>query len=272
MSSAIDRLAMVMEQLRDPQTGCPWDREQDFMTLAPYTLEEAYEVVEAIEGGQPKLLTEELGDLLFQIAFHAQLGKEQGLFDLDSIATTVTDKMIERHPHVFGERKAHSAADVLRNWEADKATKREQAAKANKKMVSALDGVSSALPATTRAIKLQNRAARVGFDWTNAREILAKIREEADELEAEMNIKNNQDALEDECGDLFFALINLARRLKVDPESALRRTNRKFERRFQAVEIRLSEQGRQIEEASLDEMENLWNAIKSDEKKMKTGS
>lgn len=269
MSASLDRLVTVMARLRDPQKGCPWDLEQNFSTIAPYTLEETYEVVEAIESNNPKAISEELGDLLFQVVFHAQMGRELGIFDLDSIATAVADKMVERHPHVFGERDAKTASDVLSNWETDKAKKREATAKLENRSLSALDGVSTALPATTRAIKLQNRAARVGFDWAEARDILAKIREEADELEAEMKIEKNQDSLEDECGDLFFALINLARRLKVDPETALRRTNRKFERRFRAIETKLESQGRHISQSSLDEMEQLWTEIKQEEKRVK---
>ena len=269
MSSSLDRLVKVMERLRDPEKGCPWDLEQNFSTIAPYTLEETYEVVEAIEQNDPKAIAEELGDLLFQVVFHAQIGREAKLFDFDSIANAVADKMIERHPHVFSDRNAHTAEAVLTNWESDKAAKREAKAKAENRSISALDGVSTALPATTRAVKLQNRAARVGFDWVDARDILAKIREEASELEAEMDVPNNKDALEDECGDLFFALINLARRLEVDPETALRRTNRKFERRFSAVEAHLAAEGRTLSQSSLDEMERLWVVIKEKEKQLK---
>ena len=215
-----------MARLRDPNGGCPWDLEQDFKSIAPHTLEETYEVVEAIEQGKPAAMKDELGDLLFQIIFYAQMGREAGLFDLDQIANHAADKMIERHPHVFGDRDANTAQAVLSNWENDKAKKREAAA--DGKPVSALDGVSTALPASTRAVKLQNRAARVGFDWPEARDIIAKIREEIAEMEAEMDTSDNHDAIEDEFGDVFFAVINLARRLKVDPETALRRTNRKF--------------------------------------------
>jgi nucleoside triphosphate diphosphatase len=271
MSAALDRLVQVMARLRDPKTGCPWDLEQNFKTIAPYTLEETYEVVEAIEHNDPQAMKDELGDLLFQIVFHAQLGHEGGLFDLDQIASHVADKMIERHPHVFGDRDAKTAEKVLTNWETDKAAKREAAAKAENRTPSALDGVTTALPAATRALKLQNRAARVGFDWTDARDILAKIKEEIGELEVEMKAKENKDAVEDEFGDLFFALINLARRLEVDPETALRRTNRKFERRFREIETRLAAQNRKMAEASLDEMEKIWCEVKAREKKAKAG-
>ena len=283
----IARLVEVMRRLRDPKTGCPWDLEQDFKSIAKHTLEETYEVIEAIEQGDPKAIKEELGDLLFQIAFYGQLGSEAGLFDLNQIASDVADKMIERHPHVFGDRDANTAAKVLANWETDKAAKREAQAKAENWPLSALDGIGTALPAISRALKLQNRAARTGFDWTDAKDILAKIREEIGELETEMNAsfsspaqrerkgpiakqwegEGNNDAIEDELGDLFFALVNLARRLDVDPESALRRTNRKFDRRFREIETRLAAQGRKLEDTSLDEMEQIWVEIKREEKK-----
>lgn len=269
MSAALDKLVNVMVRLRDPKGGCPWDLEQNFKTIAPYTLEETYEVVEAIEQNDPKAMKDELGDLLFQIVFHAQMGKEASLFTLDDIANHVADKMVERHPHVFGDREANSAEKVLANWENDKAKKREAAATANGKTLSVLDGVTAALPAATRAVKLQNRAARVGFDWTDARDIIAKIREEIAELEAEIGTKDNHDATEDEFGDVFFAIVNLARHLKVDPETALRRTNRKFERRFRGIEEKLAAAGRDIKTASLDDMESLWNEVKAEERKAK---
>ena len=230
MTENTDRLLEVMARLRNPVGGCPWDLEQNFKTIAPHTVEETYELVEAIESDNPQAIKEELGDLLFQVVFHAQIGREAGLFDFDSVAGYVADKMIERHPHVFGTRDVQTASDVVVNWEADKEAKR-QAAHQNG-TPSVLEGVSTALPATTRAVKLQKRAARVGFDWAEAREVLAKIREEIGELEHEINAKAEKDFLEDELGDVFFALTNLARKLDIDPETALRRTNRKFERRF----------------------------------------
>lgn len=269
MTEAIKRLKQVMAQLRDPLKGCPWDLQQNFQSIAPYTLEETYEVVEAIEQNDTSALKEELGDLLFQIAFHAQLGEEARLFTFDDIANGVTDKMIERHPHVFGDRKAHTAESVLSNWENDKAAKREAKAKNEKRALSALEGISTALPATTRAVKLQKRAARVGFDWAEAKEVLAKIREEMDELEAEMPLFDNHDAKEEELGDLFFAIINLARKLNVDPESALRRTNRKFEYRFREIEARLAMRNQTVTQTTLQEMEELWNVIKAEEKERK---
>ncbi|MDX2028923.1 MAG: nucleoside triphosphate pyrophosphohydrolase [Alphaproteobacteria bacterium] len=267
MSKSIERLTEIMGRLRDPKTGCPWDLEQDFKTVAPYTLEEAYELVEAIEQNDPKAMVDELGDLLFQIVFHAQMGKEAGLFDLDQVAGQVADKMVERHPHVFGDRDAKNAEAVLVNWEGDKAARREAQAKSEGRTTSALDGVTTALPAATRAVKLQKRAARVGFDWKDPRDIFAKIKEEIGELESEMGKPNNADAMEDEMGDVFFVLVNLARRLEIDPEAALRRTNQKFERRFRALEARLAAQGKRMEDTSLDDMERIWVEIKKEEKK-----
>jgi ATP diphosphatase len=262
----VEKLMAVMRTLRTPKTGCPWDLEQDFKSIAPHTLEETYEVIEAIEAGDAAAMKDELGDLLFQIAFHAQMASEQNLFDFNQVAEAVADKMIERHPHVFGDREANTAEAVLTNWETDKAKKREAAARPENKPLSALDGISTALPSVLRALKLQKRAARTGFDWTDAKDILAKIREEIGELEAEMK-SASKDATEDELGDLFFALVNLARRLEIDPEGALRRTNRKFERRFREIEKRLAAQGRTLDSASLDEMEAIWTAIKQEEKK-----
>jgi ATP diphosphatase len=266
MTSNIERLIEVMARLRDPKNGCPWDLEQNFSTIAPYTIEETYELVEAIESNDTKAIKEELGDVLFQVVFHAQMGREAGLFDLDSVAKTVADKMIERHPHVFGNRDAKTSNDVLVNWESDKAAKRAKQADAEGRAPSALDGVSTALPAATRAVKLQSRAARVGFDWAEARDVLAKIREEIGELETEITSQADKDFLEDELGDVFFAVANLARKLDIDPETALRRTNRKFERRFRGIEDTLAKQGRNLSDASLDEMERIWNAIKAEEK------
>ncbi len=266
MSEALNRLIDVMAKLRSPEGGCAWDLKQDFRSLAPYILEESYEVVEAIENTDMKGLKEELGDVLLQVVFHAQLAREQNLFDFDQIANYVADKMIERHPHVFGDRDAATANDVLRNWETDKAAKRAAQAEAEKRRPSALDNVNTALPAASRALKFQQRAATVGFDWTEAKDIIAKIREETDELEVEILSGASKDAMEDELGDVMFILINLARHLDIEPETALRRANRKFERRFRGIEDRLAAQGRGVAEASLDEMEKLWNDVKRDEK------
>lgn len=265
MSNAIDRLVGVMRRLRDPKSGCPWDLDQNFASIAPHTLEETYEVIEAVEQHDTHAMLDELGDLLFQIVFYAQLASEEKLFDLDAIATKVCDKMIERHPHIFDTRDVKTASDVLVNWEADKAAKRDAKAAAEGRPVSALDGISQALPALLRAVKLQKRAARVGFDWEDARGVLGKIKEEIAELEAEIDRESSKNAMKDECGDLLFAVINLARKLDIEPESALRSTNRKFERRFREVEQRLVAEGKKIEESSLEEMEHHWIAIKQQE-------
>ena len=253
-----------MARLRDPNGGCAWDLEQNFQSIAPHTLEETYELLEAIENNDTNAIKDELGDVLFQVVFHAQMASEAGLFDLDSVAGAVTDKMIERHPHVFGTRDVKTAAGVVDNWEADKEAKRK--AQATGTPHSVLEGVCTALPAATRAVKLQKRAARVGFDWAEAKDVLAKIREEITELEHEISVNADKDFLEDELGDVFFAVTNLARKLDIDPETALRRTNRKFERRFQGIETALATQGSNISDASLDEMERIWNEIKAQEK------
>lgn len=256
----------VMRRLRAREGGCPWDLEQDHASLARYTLEEAYEVVEAIEAGDTSHMVEELGDLLLQIVFHAQIGNENGTFTFDDVARLEAEKMIERHPHVFGARDAATAQDVLTNWEADKAKKRAAQAENEKRAPSVLDKVNTALPALSRALKFQQRAARVGFDWENPMDVLGKIHEEIAELEAEIKSGKNPDSIEDELGDVLFVVINLARRLDVDPERALRRTNQKFERRFRHIETALAAQGKDIHKATSDEMEVLWNEAKKGEK------
>lgn len=262
MSSAIDRLLAIMARLRAPENGCPWDIQQTFSSIARHTIEEAYEVAEAIEAGDRASLKDELGDLLFQVVFYAQMGREEGCFDFEAIAEAICDKMIRRHPHVFGEAHVDSAKAQVAAWETTKAGER-----ADKGAQSALDGVSTALPALTRALKLQNRAGRVGFDWPEPRQVLDKIIEEADEVRAEIDAQSPEDRLEDEVGDLLFACVNLARKLDLDPETALRRGNRKFERRFRRIEAALAAQGRGPAEASLDEMEALWIAAKQAEPK-----
>ena len=257
------RLLWIMARLRDPETGCPWDIEQAWQTIAPYTIEEAYEVADAIARGSWDDLKGELGDLLLQVVYYAQMGAEEGRFTFDDIARAISDKMIARHPHVFGdETRDKSAEDQTRDWERIKAAERAAVAGDTP---SALDGVALALPALSRALKLQKRAARVGFDWTDTRDVLAKIAEEAGEL-AEARDQLTPDAVEDEMGDLLFVVTNLARHLDVDPEAALRRTNAKFERRFRAIEATLTEQGRSTDEASLEDMDAIWTAIKQREK------
>ncbi|WP_448187604.1 nucleoside triphosphate pyrophosphohydrolase [Azospirillum sp. sgz301742] len=268
MARNIDRLLDIMARLRDPQSGCPWDLEQTYRTIAPHTIEEAYEVADAIEKGDMPALREELGDLLFQVVYYSQFAREDGLFDFDEVAGVIADKMISRHPHVFGSEEIRTADHQTSRWEEHKAAERAaKAAAQGQAAPSALDGVIAGLPALTRALKLQKRAARVGFDWTDARDILDKIEEEVGELRAEMMQGAAQERIADELGDLLFALVNLARRLEVDPEGALRGTNAKFERRFHRIEELLSGQGRKPEDATLDEMEAFWQQAKREEPK-----
>ena len=265
MTRNIDRLIEIMARLRAPKGGCPWDLEQTFATIAPYTVEEAYEVADAIARGDMVDLKDELGDLLLQVVFHARMAEEQDAFGFDEVAGAIADKMIRRHPHVFGEAAERDAATQTVSWEAAKAA--ERAEKSRRAPASTLDGVALALPALMRADKLQRRAARVGFDWPEARQVLDKIEEEIGELRAELDDGAKPDAVEDEIGDLLFALANLARHLAVDPETALRRGNAKFERRFRAIEAALTAKGRRPEEASLEEMEALWQEAKAAERK-----
>src|SRR5688572_8299003 len=262
----IDRLLGLMARLRDPNGGCPWDLEQTFATIAPHTIEEAYEVAEAIERGDMAALKDELGDLLFQTVFYAQMAKERGAFDFDAIAEAITEKMIRRHPHVFGTASIESAEAQTHAWEAQKAEERRAQAAAEGRSPSVLDGVTGGLPALTRAVKLQKRAARVGFDWRAAEEVLAKIEEELAEVRAELSAGAGRDRLASELGDLLFAVVNLARHLELDPETALRHANAKYERRFRAVEERLAASDRPVGQASLDEMERAWTAVKQSER------
>ncbi len=258
----IARLIEIMAALRDPRNGCPWDIEQDFATIAPYTIEEAHEVADAIARGAWDEFPGELGDLLLQVVFHAQMAAEKGMFDFADVAAKISDKLIARHPHVFGdESRDKSAAQQIKDWEAIKAT--ERAAKAEKGV---LDGVALGLPALSRALKLQNRAARVGFDWPGAEQVLDKIREETAEL-VEARDSGDHAHLTEEFGDLLFVMANLARHLDIDPEEALRGANAKFTRRFQAIEAALHAQGRRPEDSTLAEMDVLWDAAKAAERK-----
>ncbi len=261
----IDRLLAIMTRLRAPDGGCPWDLEQTFATIAPHTIEEAYEVAEAIETGDRPALKDELGDLLFQVVFHAQMAREEGSFDFDAVATAIADKMERRHPHVFGSSAPiDSARAQVTAWEAQKA--QERAAKASSGAPpSALDGVGVGLPALTRAQKLQARAARVGFDWPEARQVLDKIEEEIAEVKAEIAVGASAERLDEEVGDLLFAVVNLARKLGLDAEGALRRGARKFERRFHKVEAALAAEGRTPQQAGLQAMEAHWVAAKESE-------
>ncbi len=256
------RLRAIMRALRDPDTGCPWDIEQDFASIAPYTIEEAYEVADAIARGDMGELRAELGDLLLQVVFHAQIAQDGGLFDFDDVANAISDKMVARHPHVFGDQsRDKTAAQQTRDWEVVKA--RERAAKSE---TGTLDGVAIALPALLRAVKLQKRAARVGFDWPDTGGVLAKITEEAAEL-AQARDTLTQEAVEEEFGDLLFVMANLARHLQVDPEAALRAANDKFTRRFERIEALLAQRGKRPAQSDLAEMDALWNEAKEEERR-----
>lgn len=261
----IDRLIAIMARLRAPVGGCPWDLEQNFATIAPYTIEEAYEVADAIQRNDRPALREELGDLLLQVVYHARMAEEEGSFAFDDVATAIADKMVARHPHVFGDKEVEGAAGQTRMWEEFKARERAAKAKASGKPPSVLDDVPLALPALMRAEKLQKRAARVGFDWPDVRQVLDKLEEEIGELRAEIDQGGTPERVADEVGDLLFVLANLARHLKVDPESALRGCNAKFERRFAFIERSLAAEGRAPKDATLDEMEALWVRAKLQE-------
>jgi MazG family protein len=280
-----------MERLRAPG-GCPWDREQTFDSIKPYTLEETYEVLEAIDNRDWPELAGELGDLLLQVLFYAEMAKEQGSFSMDDVLDRLSEKLIHRHPHVFGDVKADTSAEVKRNWEALKVEERKKSASAktvdpNEKQ-SILAGVSSAMPSLLEAYKLSSRAAQTGFDWPDVEGLFDKLGEETDELREELKEfpepgprpqergmassgrtavpEELQARLEEEVGDLFFVLVNIARYLSVDPESALRKTNRKFKRRFQWMDARLHETGRSAEQTPMEELETLWQSAKAEEK------
>lgn len=258
------RLLEIMRRLRDPETGCPWDIEQDFATIAPYTIEEAYEVADAIEREAWDELKGELGDLLFQSVFHAQMAAEKGLFTFDEVADTMSDKMVARHPHVFGdESRDKSAEQQTVDWEKIKAAER-----AAKQSHGVLDDVALGLPALLRAVKLQKRAARVGFDWPSTHEVVEKIVEEARELD-EARTEMTEAEVFEEFGDLLFVIANLGRHLHIDPEAALRAANAKFTRRFRFIEAELAKQGRRPDQSDLAEMDALWNAAKKVEKQAK---
>jgi ATP diphosphatase len=273
--TAIDRLIAIMTMLRDKQHGCPWDLEQTIKSLLPYTLEEVYEVADAIENNDLVELEDELGDLLFQVIFYAQIAKEQGAFDFQDIATAISDKLVRRHPHVFpagdveqfGIPQDISAQQVVVNWEAIKEIEREEKRKkggsaAVEKNESILDDVPRALPAMERARKLQKRAAQVGFDWAEIAPVLNKLKEEVTEFE-EALASGDHERMSDELGDVLFATINLARHSKIEPEVALRSTNRRFELRFKWIEVALSKQGKVFKDANLEELDALWNQAKS---------
>jgi len=259
MTRPIDRLLAIMARLRDPDRGCPWDREQNFATIAPYTIEEAYEVADAIERQDMAALKDELGDLLLQVVFHARMAEEAGLFAFDDVAQVIADKMERRHPHVFGDAEIASIAAQNEAWEAHKAAEREAKGEA----ASVVEGVAIALPALVRAAKISRRAARIGFDWPDADSVIDKIEEELDEIEDAIDDRAPPAALEEEIGDLLFATANLARKLDIEPETALRRATAKFERRFRRVERLAAERGIG---RNLDALEALWQEVKAEEK------
>ncbi|HYQ07414.1 MAG TPA: nucleoside triphosphate pyrophosphohydrolase [Xanthobacteraceae bacterium] len=263
-SRDIGRLLEIMAALRTPKTGCPWDLAQDFSTIAPYTLEEAYEVADAIARGDLNDLKEELGDLLLQVVFHARMAQEKDAFNFGDVVQAITEKLVRRHPHVFADETSKTPQAVAGLWERIKAA--EKAADKTTREGGALAGVPIALPALTRALKLQVKASKVGFDWNDPRAVLRKIREEADEIETELDrIDMNKDAAAAEVGDLLFAVVNLARHLEADPEAVLRQTNLKFERRFAAIERTLAARDKSPQDATLSEMDALWKEVKQKE-------
>ncbi|MEM0986640.1 MAG: nucleoside triphosphate pyrophosphohydrolase [Pseudomonadota bacterium] len=262
--TAFANLLAIMARLRSQDGGCPWDIEQDFASIAPYTIEEAYEVADAIERGDSNDLKSELGDLLFQVVFHSQMAAEEQSFTASDVAEAITNKMLERHPHVFAAQDGRTADAQKTAWEDMKAAER-QAAQGNNQSVSAVDGVALALPALMRAEKLQKRAARVGFDWTQPEPIFEKLMEETAEVRAAL-ICNDRENLEEEVGDLLFVVANLSRRLRIDPEIALRKANAKFERRFKRMETLASERGERFASLDLDQQEALWQRVKAEER------
>lgn len=262
-NGGLPRLLEIMARLRDPNSGCPWDIEQDFQSIAPYTIEEAYEVADAIEQANWPELEGELGDLLLQVVYYTQMGAEQGLFDFASVTKSIADKMIHRHPHVFGdESRDKSATQQTKDWETIKAAERASTGGTDKGV---LDGVALGLPALMRAVKLQKRAARVGFDWPSTDQVLDKIHEEMAEL-VEAKAEKTQADVEEEYGDLLFVMANLARHLNIDPEAALRSANAKFSRRFEGIEAALRDIGKTPEQSDLAEMDHLWDQVKLSEK------
>jgi ATP diphosphatase len=264
------RLVAIMARLRDPARGCPWDIEQDFASIAPYTIEEAYEVADAIARGDMAALRDELGDLLFQVVYHARMAEEAGAFAWDDVVGAISEKMIRRHPHVFGDESRDKTADQqTADWERAKADERARAGKQAGERAGALAGVAVGLPALTRAVKLQNRAARVGFDWPDAGAVLDKVAEETAEL-VEAQGAGDAGRVAEEYGDLMFVMANLARHLRVDPEAALRAANAKFTRRFEAIEAALAADGRTPAESDLAEMDALWDAAKRAERASRT--
>ncbi len=282
----LQRLLDIMIALRDPDSGCPWDLKQNYKSLVPYTLEEAYEVAEAIELGDMDEVKKELGDLLFQVVFYAQLAQEEGLFDFDDIAAAIADKMVSRHPHVFADHQYENEAAFLKAWEQQKELEKQQSqaakgqsVRAEEMPVSLMDNISKILPAMTRAVKIQQRIAQVGFDWDTARAVLPVIEGELKELEQEMTLyeqlqpedsaltsvpQTQYERLEEELGDVLFSCVNLARKLEIDPEQALRLSNHKFAQRFRQMEYHYAHDRQRMEQASVDELEQVWQQVKKE--------
>lgn len=265
--SKFEKLVEIMAKLRGPD-GCPWDKQQDFDSLKPMLVEEVYEVLEAVENNDSDGLSEELGDLLLHVVFHAQLGKETGQFDIDTVIGKISDKLVRRHPHVFGSETASTPEEVIKNWEAIKAQeKAEKLKNRTPEQRGLLEGIPSKLPALHEAHQISARAARVGFDWPDVNGIFDKLQEEVRELQeviSSSGSEDKRDRLEDEIGDMLFVIVNIARYLKIDSESALKRANRKFKSRFQYMEKELAGQGKTLDQTSLDEMEALWQKAKSE--------
>lgn len=263
MSTPIEQLLSIMSRLRDPKDGCPWDLKQSFDTIVPHTIEETYEVVDAIHNKDWGNLKEELGDLLFQVIFYSQLAKEQGLFDFEEVVEQVNEKLVRRHPHVFSEQKFESEQEISDNWEREKAKEKASLGKVEQ---SILDSVPKSLPALGRADKIQKRVAKFGFDWDSLGPVVDKVHEETQEvLDEALAVPVEQEKVEEEMGDLLFATVNLARHLGCNPESALSKANVKFERRFRGVEQKVAQNGRELAECDLDYLDNLWNQVKNEE-------
>ena len=263
MLSEINRLLEIMRKLRDPEHGCPWDVEQNFETIAPYTIEEAYEVADAIQRGAMDELKHELGDLLFQVVFHAQMAEEQGQFEFNDVVKSINSKLERRHPHVFGDDKITSAVEQTAAWEKFKQEERQKEGLNAGVRVSVLDGIAVALPGLTRSVKLTTRASGVGFDWPDILPVFDKIEEEIEEVRYEIVNQAGHDRIEDEIGDLYFAVCNLARHAQVDPEKAIRRANTKFEKRFRWIEAQLLQQGKSLQETPLSDLDLMWEQSKA---------